>query len=142
MAGQAGGHPSRVPSDDFALKKNTDVNPEGLQYAASAKYGGGYRNFRECSLSLETFADIAEWFLAEIQRKSPAENDFEAEQKDGIPLNCNLSASKQPRRTFEPCTEPAAEKFNKRPSSFRHHFFDLDFIASWIISRISDSASA
>ena len=57
-------------------------------------HGGGRRIFRECSLSLETFAEIAEWFLAEIQRKSSAENGFEAEQKDSVPVNCNLSASK------------------------------------------------
>lgn len=44
-----------------------------------------------CPLPL---ADIAAWFLAEIQRKSPAENGFELEQKDGIPLSCNLSTPK------------------------------------------------
>ena len=46
------------------------------------------------SLVIETVADIAAWFLAEIQRKETAENGFEVEQKDGIPLNCNLPALK------------------------------------------------
>ena len=32
--------------------------------------------------------------LAVIQRKSPPENGFEADPKDGFPLNCNLPASK------------------------------------------------
>ena len=57
-------------------------------------HGGGCRIFCECSPSLKTFADIAEWFLAEIQLKSPAENGFEADQKDGVPLNGNSPASK------------------------------------------------
>ena len=59
-----------------------------------AKNGGGRRVFRESSLDLKTFAEIAEWFLAEIQRKSPAENGFEADQKDGIPLKYNPPNSK------------------------------------------------
>ena len=38
--------------------------------------------------------------LAAIQRKSPAENGFEADPKDGVSLNCNLPASKGTMQKF------------------------------------------
>ena len=72
-------------------------------------HGGGYRKNCENSLSLKTFADIAEWFLIAIQRESPLKNGFEADPKDRIPLNCNLPASKGTIQKFnepvriEPC---------------------------------------
>ena len=38
--------------------------------------------------------------LAVIQRKSPSENVFEADQKDDVPLYCNLLASKGSMQKF------------------------------------------
>ena len=38
--------------------------------------------------------------LAAIQRKSPSENGFEADPKDGVPLNCNMPASKGTMQKF------------------------------------------
>ena len=55
-----------------------------------SEFGGGYSKNCGFSPSLETFADIAEWFHVEIQRKN-AENGFEAIQQVGGPLNCNFS---------------------------------------------------
>ena len=64
------------------------------------RYPGGCRNFCEYSLELKTFADIAEWFLAAIQRKSPSENGFEVKLRDWVPLDRDLLATKGTTQKF------------------------------------------
>ena len=44
-------------------------------------------------LNSKRFVILPQGVLAEVKRKETAENDFEAKQKDGFPLNCNLPDS-------------------------------------------------
>ena len=88
-----------------------------LRRQPGEKNRGGCSKNCENSLSLETFADIAEWFLIANYRKSPPENGFEASPKDGVPLNCNLPASKGTMQKFnEPVRiAPFRSLTNSRP---------------------------
>ena len=69
----------------------------------------------ECSLLL------LNGHLAAIQRKSPSENGFEADRKDGLPLNCNMPASKGTMQKFnEPVRiVPCRNLTNSRPMEIR-----------------------